>query len=399
MTNTESTNFNRLVTLRLKKTLSSGHSFLLFGPRQTGKSTLLEGIFAQFPSAQVLKYYFQLPSEQLRIESDPEILLREVEALGSPKPIYLFIDEIQKVPKVMDVLQFLIDKKKAVVAASGSSARKMRTLGTNWLPGRIQLEHLTPLTWGETEWHPRELSQILRYGSLPGILSQSDLAQRESSLTAYTHLYLEEEIRLEATVRNIPRFAKFLRLAALESGTAPNLSKIGGRVGLSHTTIREYFQILEDSLIIHRLPAFGGSRDAVLRTPKYYFFDIGVRNAASGIGHSEGILTLQIGTLFEHFIILEVIALSQGRARLFYWRTKQGQEVDLIVEHNDRRIAIEIKATERPNLDDFDGLETFRKKCRCDHSYLVCQISRPQRFGAIEAIPWWEVTERLKALF
>lgn len=392
----ESNSFNRLFKPRLKQALASGHSFLLFGPRQTGKSTLLEGIFDQLPG--VLRYYFQLPSEKLRIESEPEILLREVEAVNSPKPVYLFVDEIQKVPRVMDVLQFLIDKKKAVVAASGSSARKMRTLGTNWLPGRVQLEHLYPLTWGETEWHPRELPQMLRYGALPGILSQPNLAQRESDLTAYTHLYLEEEIRLEAAVRNIPRFAKFLRLAALESGTAPNLSKIGGRVGLSHTTVSEYFQILEDSLIIHRLPAFGGSRDAVLRTAKYYFFDIGVRNAASGIGHSEGILTLQIGTLLEHFIVLEVTALFQGRARLSYWRTKQGQEVDLIVEHKDRRIAIEVKATERPNSDDFGGLEMFRQKYRCDHSYLVCQISRPQRFGSIEAIPWWEITERLKDL-
>lgn len=393
----ESVTFNRVITPQLRKSLGAGRSFLLFGPRQTGKSTLLEELFAQLPAAQVLKYYFQLPSDQLRIESDPETILREVEALKSPKPIYLFIDEIQKIPRVMDVLQFLIDKKKIVLAASGSSARKMKILGTNWLPGRIRLEHLCPLTWEELGLHPAQLHQVLRYGALPGIVSQQDPAQREADLIAYTHLYLEEEIRMEAAVRNVPRFAKFLRLAALESGSAPNLSKIGSRVELSHTSIREYFQILEDSLIIHRLNAFGSKRDAVLRTPKYYFFDVGVRNAAGDLGHAEQILTLQMGSLFEHFVILEVIAQLKGSAQLSYWRSKQGEEVDLIIEQKDRRLAIEIKATEKPTQQDFHGLVAFCKKYRCPESYLVCRVPRAQQFGPNVALPWWNLLKRLKS--
>lgn len=276
--------------------LIKGRSFILFGPRQTGKSTLLEDIFTELPKEQVLRYYFQLPSERDRIESDPEVILREVEAKGSNNPVYLFIDEIQKIPQIMDVLQFLIDKKKAVLGATGSSARKMKNFGTNWLPGRVNIEHLYPLTWEETNLlnNQRDLQNTLCFGALPGILAEKDLAAREQTLFDYTSLYLDEEIRMEALTRNIPRFSKFLRLAALESGTSPNFSKIGGIIGLTHPTIREYFQILDDTLITHRLDAFGSSRDAVLRSSRYYFFDIGVRNAAAGIGCNKGVLTLQL---------------------------------------------------------------------------------------------------------
>lgn len=389
----ETIGFKRLESDKLLESLQKNHSFLLFGARQTGKSTLLEGLFAKLPQDRVRKYYFQLPSQTSTIAGDPEIILREVQAMRTSEPVYVLIDEIQKIPEVMNVLQYVIDHKLAIVAASGSSARKMKTLGTNWLPGRIHLHHLYPLTWQETGYAPDQLQTILRFGGLPGILSEQSEATREQSLESYSHLYLEEEIRMEALVRNVPRFAKFLRLAALESGTAPNFSKIGSQVEMSHTSIREYFQILEDSLIIHRLNAFGTQRDNVLRTPKYYFFDIGVRNAASGIGHSKGILVLQSGVLFEHFIILELIAHLGGTESLSYWRTKQGDEVDVVIDHHGHKMAVEIKATTKPNADDMKGLNLFCKKYKFKEVYLVCQIERAQKFGDVTALPWWEFLE------
>jgi predicted AAA+ superfamily ATPase len=393
----ESITFKRLKKKALIDSLKKERSFVLFGPRQTGKSTLLEEIFAEIPKTHSLRYYLQLPSTRERLEEDPEILIREVNALELKKPVYLFIDEIQKVPKVLDVLQFLIDNKKAVLAATGSSARKMKTLGANWLPGRIHLEYLYPLTWEEKGLleSPEKINEILLFGSLPKILSQKDSLQREADLSAYTHLYLEEEIRLEALTRNVPRFNKFLRLSALESGTAPNFSRIGKEIGLTHTTIREYFQILEDTLITHRIDAFGSKRDTVLRSSRYCFFDIGVRNAAADIGHSKGILTLQFGTLFEHFIILELLACLKHKARFYYWRTKQGKEIDLVIEQRNHFTALEIKATRNPSFNDFKGLWEFSRKYSCKDAYLICQIPRVQKFGSFLAIPWFEIHNKL----
>ena len=395
--NIESTAFRRLIQKKLQATLEKRKSFLLLGPRQTGKTTILEEIFASFPEKQKLKFYFQLPTERETIEADPEKILRVVEAQSTTKPIFLLIDEIQKIPKIMDILQFLIDKKKIILAASGSSARKMRTLGTNWLPGRIHLEHLYPLTWEEAGLldNSSRLSQYLLYGFLPGILSQKESRSMEEDLRAYTHLYLEEEIRAEAVVRNLPRFTKFLRLTALESGSHPNYSKIGSQVELSHTMVREYFQILEDSLLIHQIPAFGSSRDQVLRSPRYYFFDMGVRNAAAQIGHHEGILKLQMGVLFEHFIVLELLAQLKHKFQFSCWRTKKGEEVDLILEKGAKKIAIEIKATAKPTEEDFKHLKTFSKKYAPAQTLLVCQVSRPEKFGQALAIPWQKLHEHL----
>lgn len=329
-------------------------------------------------------------------ETDPEIVLRQVEA-KSTKPIYLYIDEIQKCPGVLDVLQYLIDKKKIVLMASGSSARKMRQTMTNWLPGRVHLEYLYPLTWGELGLiqRPQELNQFLLFGSLPEISSMQDIQWKKEHLTAYSHFYLEEEIRKEALVKKLPLFNKFLQLAALESGTSPNFSKISNQIGVSHPTVKEYYQILEDTLIVNRLEMFGSRRNHVLGKSKYYFFDLGVRNAAAKIGHSQGVLTLQTGILFEHFIVLECLAHWQHKAILNYWGDGSA-EVDLIWHQDEKIIAIEIKATRKPHINDFKGINKFNTKYKTHLNLLVCQIDKPQRFEAGLAIPWWMLHDYLK---
>jgi len=405
MIKNETITFKRLRTRYLYDKLSQGRSFLLFGPRQTGKSTLLEQVFNQLPRDRQIRYFLQLPSQRLEIERDPEVILRQVEALQSSRdeksePIYLLIDEIQKAPGVLDVLQFLIDKKKIILAACGSSTRRMRLLGANWLPGRVDLEWLYPLTWEESELtgSAADFEKSLLFGTLPGIFSMTDDAERSRALDQYTHLYLDEEIRMEAQIRNLPKFSKFLQLSALESGTAPNFSKIATQVGVSHTTIANYYQILEDTLIVHRVDAFGTARDQVLRSPRYYFFDRGVRNSAAQIGQSRGILNLQRGVLFEHWIVLEVIATLSANLRqavkIQYWRNKKGEEVDLVLQipqstHTaERLIALEIKATQKPTQDDFRGLRAFCSQYPCHAAFLICQTDRAQKFGDHLAIPW-----------
>jgi predicted AAA+ superfamily ATPase len=304
----------------------------------------------------------------------------------------VFIDEIQKLPALMDLLQFLLDEKRITLIASGSSTRKLRRGAANWLPGRIRLERLHPLTWRESGLldgpSPAALEERLLFGGLPGILSESDRLQRAESLRSYTSLYLEEEIRQEAAVRRLPPFARFLQLAALESGTSPNYSKLGAAVGVSHTSIREYFQILEDSLVSHRLPPFGSGRAALLRKSRHYFFDLGVRNSAAGLGHDPGLLPLQAGTLLEHLVLLETLAAGPADARLSYWRTQAGQEVDLVLERAGKVTAIEVKSTASPRQEDFAGLAAFKKLERCDACFLVCRVERPQKHAHGLALPW-----------
>lgn len=385
--------FKRELGAALQRSLRARRSVLLFGPRQTGKTTLIKEVVAGFRGR--LEYPLQLPSVRARLEADPEILRREVEAVKSRAPVLVFIDEIQKVPGLMDVLQYLIDEKKIVLIATGSSARKMRHGRTNWLPGRVLVEHLYPLTWKESGLLSEDgagealLEERLLYGGLPGVLAQGR-SRRAEDLRSYAALYLEEEIRKEAVVRRLPPFARFLQLAALESGSSPNLSKLAVDVGVSHTTIREYYQILEDSLIVHRLGSWGRSRSAVLHKAKYYFFDLGVRNAAALIGHDPGLLTLQKGVFFEHHVILEAMA-RRGPARLSYWRSKSGREVDLVIEREGKVTAVEIKATAKPGDSDFAGLAAFRAEEKCDRAYLICQVERPQRFEHAVALPWREL--------
>jgi len=394
------TTFKRFSTTGLHEDLRAGRSLLLLGPRQTGKSTLLKEVIKSFPT--VLEYPLQIPSVRTRLSLDPEIVLRE--AQGGKSPPIVFVDEIQKVPELLDVLQYLLDDKKIILAATGSSARKLRHGAVNWLPGRIHLRHLYPLTWEErgilssTGGNETLLEERLLFGGLPGILAEANTATRQSLLSTYATLYLEEEIRQESAVRRLPPFAKFLQLAALESGQSPNLSKIASQVGVSHPTVGQYFDILEESLILHRIPSFGMNRSDVLRKPRYYFFDTGVRNAAAGLEHSRGLLTLQAGPLFEQACVLELLATAPPGTKLSYWRTKRGDEVDIVLEKAGRTVPVEIKWTDTPRPEDFDGLKTFASQEKTKHAFLICRIPHPQKFNHGLALPWARMKDVWKSL-
>lgn len=393
MMKNETITFKKLTNQYYLEKVRSKQSFLLLGPRQTGKTTQIQQLCQDY-GGPTLTYPCQLPSVRQRLEQDPEVLVREVEALINQLPekqrILVWIDEIQKVPLVMDVLQFLLDQQKIILIGSGSSARSMRRFGANWLPGRIMMEYAYPLSYWEVNASESQanLDDILLYGSLPLILNHEDRQLREQQLHAYTQLYLEEEIRAEALSRDIPRFHRFLQLAALESGSAPNKSKIAQQVGMTHPTINTYFEILRDTLIVFELPAFGIKRSQVVTSSKYYFFDMGVRQSAAQLGHDPGLLTLEKGRLFEHWVIIEIQQMLKGRATLSYWRTKQHQEVDLVVEYKKTLIAIEIKSTHRPQKIDFKSLDMFSEQYRPQHSLMICFVPSEQQFGHHRAVPW-----------
>jgi predicted AAA+ superfamily ATPase len=235
----------------------------------------------------------------------------------------------------------------------------------------------------------------LIFGSLPGIVGQSDDKERADLLRAYTHTYLEEEIRAEALSRKIGQFSRFLELAAQESGTNPNLTKLSMESGVSVPTIKEYFSILEDTLVVEKVePYLKNARKRILTSPRYYFFDLGVRNALARVPLTEDLLNADKGRLFEHAVILEIIRRIRSQNldyRVHYWRTGGGAEVDCVIDTGASVIPIEIKAGAKVSLSDLRGLlsfiETYKGKVK--QAYVITNGRIPEKLtNIITAVPW-----------
>jgi len=396
--------FERHITNNLKRTLKNNKSIILLGPRQVGKSTLIKKILSKnFIFDSIL---LQNPELRIRYEKDPSRLIHEYELNNTNKLIY--IDEIQKVPTLFDSIQYLIEEHKKQFILTGSSARKLRRQKANLLPGRLILHHLDPLMWGELGFTKDRLipeiaipnisnsvrysmEESMVYGSLPEIISIAN-EQRKEILKSYSTIYLEEEIRAEAISRNIGVFSSFLQLIASESGRNPNFTKLSNETGISVITIKEYFQILVDTLIIHYLPPFiKSARRRIAKTPKYFFFDIGVKNATADVPLEKELVNIDRGSLFEHFIILEMFRRQRlnDNFRLYYWRTSTGLEVDFIVETNDKIIPIEIKSGKDIRISDLSGLNAFLDEHNLKKGYVVSQDLKPYKINdKITVIPW-----------
>lgn len=377
---------------KIKKALERNKSVLLLGPRQTGKTTLIKKIGGDLLISLVT------PEVRQRYEKSLALLSKEINALNTKKrmPI-VFIDEVQKVPQLLDSIQDIIDNKKANFIITGSSARKLRRgPNVNLLPGRVISVKLDPLTINESLL--KELNHFLIYGSLPSIISTENLSDKETDLESYVINYLEEEIRAEAIVRNIGSFARFLELAASEAGNIINLRKLSQEIGVSHTTIASYYQILEDCLIIERIEPITKSktRKKLTRSQKYLFFDLGVRRLAAqeGIKPSKE----QLGKLFEQFIGIELIRcsrISTKKARIRFWRDPDGPEVDWVIEEEGFYTPIETKWTDSPKDSDIKHLKTFLSEYKnTKEAYLICQTPKRLKLDEnIFAIPWQEVDE------
>ncbi|MBD3244813.1 MAG: AAA family ATPase [Candidatus Moranbacteria bacterium] len=393
---------------KLINCLKNNQSVLILGPRQVGKTTLIKNSLKNIDH--LIYYPLHHPKERLRLEKNPELIIDEVEAAKN-KP-FVFIDEAQKIPSLLDAVQYLIDEDKATFIITGSSARKLRRKKPiNLLAGRVIFFNLDPLAFGEMglikqnfipelsleNLNPKEnlkLNDLLLFGSLPQIIKENKETRKEL-LSSYTHIYLEEEIRAEALSRKIGDFSRFLELAALESGTSPNFKNLSNQSGVSQISIKEYYQLLEDTLIVERLdPYLKKARKRIFTSSRYYFFDLGVRNALANLPLEDGSINALKGPLFEHLIVLEILKrlkiLNKGY-RAYYWRTTGGAEVDLVIDLGNKLIPIEIKASEYVSLKKLKGLKNFLKdySSLADHGYVINLAKRPQKIDKnITAIPW-----------
>lgn len=387
----------RAIKERIDRALSRGKSILLLGCRQTGKTTLIREYSAD------LEITLLISKIRRGYESDPDLLIREVEALRADKgslPLVV-IDEVQKVPPLMDGVQYLIDKGVAQFILTGSSARKLKHgKSVNLLPGRVIRFHLDPLSLDELERPLSSIEDFLLYGSLPAIKLSQEKGFKEEELDSYVDLYLEDEVRSEALVRDIGAFENFLRLAAMESGNVLNFDKISQDVGVARTTIASYYQILEDCLVVHRVEPFieSRSRKKLTKSPKYLFFDLGIRRLAA---HEPPTLPESyLGSLFEQFIGLELLRWASKeteKVEVKFWREPSGPEVDWLLVKGQKLLPIEVKWTERPALRDAKHLELFLKEhSSVKKAYVVCRVERPQLLSEnVEAISWKDLHRKL----
>lgn len=400
----------RLLEPLLDYTLQRGKSVLLLGARQTGKTTLLQSYRTQT----AFYYNFIQPRVRRQFEQNPDSLSDEVEAYWKTshpkKPPLVIIDEVQKVPDIIDVAQYLIDSQRAQFILTGSSARKLKKRDEgdmNLLPGRVVKLQLDALTIREIALSMNSelpaLETLLRYGSLPSIFFETDEKNKETDLQAYSDIYLEEEIRQEALVRNLAAFSRFLELAAIECGKVMNMTKLSQDVGVNVHLINEYFQILEDSLIIEKIMPIieSASRKRLVRSPKYLFFDLGVHRICA----KEGLLLSEKtwGERFEQFVGIELsraLRLQSLQCELRYWRDHDGPEVDYVIEKNHRFLPIEVKWTENPILHDCRHLQKFIQEYPCfEMAYVVCRVPRKRLLTErVMALPWQELAEVIDGL-
>ncbi len=388
--------YYRIITTHVKEALDRGKSILLLGPRQTGKTTFIKTAIKPDISYSLIQ-----PRDRFRYESNPSLLSDEIQAqilLQNLKNPIIAIDEIQKVPLLMDVIQDLIDQKIARFILTGSSARKLKYGSSiNLLPGRLVLFHLDPLLINEiTETLP-SLEDLLIYGQLPAVINEPLARNKNKDLESYVTTYLEEEIRAEALVRNVTSFAKFLKLAATEAGQIINYSAIAQQIPyISHSTIANYFQILQDCLVVEKIEAFASNqvRKRLSKAPKFLFFDLGIRRLCA----NEGTLLpkANLGKLFEQFIGLELI--HSGRflpepIQITHFRDHNGPEIDYILQYQNQYVPIEIKYTDSPKEKDARHLKQFLEEHpSVKTAYIICTTPKPFVITPkIIALPWQQL--------
>jgi predicted AAA+ superfamily ATPase len=369
-------------------------SCFLFGPRQTGKSTLVRSILpGRSWTVDLLRN-----DTFLRYSKEPWLFRAEAEAQLDSGVVAIFVDEVQKIPALLDEVHSLIELKRARFILTGSSARKLKRGGANLLAGRAVTRHLHPLTMRE-QGDLFDLERTLRLGSLPAIVTSPEAEARDVLLT-YGETYLREEIQAEALVRNLGGFGRFLDVAAAQCGDLLNFTAVGRDAALATRTVQEYFQILEDTLIGFRLEAWRKSpRARMVAHPKFYLFDTGVTNALNR-RTSATLDPLARGRLFEQWIVLECLRLldySGGDARPYFWRTNQGAEVDLLIErHGKIKVAIEIKAAKRVASADLSGLRSFTDAHPKVPCLVVCQVPAPYRIGDVKVVPYQTFLDRFE---
>jgi predicted AAA+ superfamily ATPase len=361
--------------------LTATKSAFLLGPRQTGKSTMVRQSFAD------CRCYNLLHTDVfLRLSQRPARLREEL----LPTDSLVVIDEVQKLPILLDEVQALIDERGVRFLLTGSSARRLRARGVNLLGGRARMHTLHPFSWRELG-ERFSLPRALESGLLPSIYFSDD---PRSDLEAYVGQYLKEEIAAEAAVRSLPAFSRFLPVAGLSNGRLINYTNIANDAQVPRATVQEYFQILRDTLIGVDLPAWKQSiKRKPIATSKFYFFDVGVAHHLQQRRHlAPG--TPEHGEAFEAFFHHELRTYCDYASphSLHYWRSTSGFEVDFIL---DDHVAIEVKAKPIVGDQDLRGLRAIREEGTISKAIVASLEPAPRRVDGIEILPWETVLERL----
>ena len=355
-------------------------SCFLFGPRHTGKSTLVRHQLADLRTYNLLD-----PTLFIRLSRNPA-LIREALA---PQTEIIVIDEIQKMPALLNEVQLMIEEHGVRFFLTGSSARTLRRKGVNLLGGRARSRVLHPFVSAELGDHFR-LERALEFGLLPSVYFSDAPAE---DLAAYSGDYLKQEVAAEALVRNIGAFSRFLEVAALSHGRMINFAQIASDAQVPASTVREYYGILEDTFIAHEVPAYTETRKRkAVSTSKYYLFDIGLARHLQG-RRGLPLGTAEYGEAFESFVLQEIKGfcdyhlLDPPR----YWRSKSQFEVDFVVGE----LAVEVKAKKAVSHRDLRGLRALREENRLSHYVLVSLEPMARRVDGIDILPWREFLTRL----
>jgi len=368
--------------------LPDGQSAFLWGARKTGKSTLMR---ERFPESIV--YDFLKTDLLIELTKRPALLREQLEARPKEDLKYpVILDEVQKVPHLLDEVHWLIENKGIGFILCGSSARKLRRGHANLLGGRAWRFHLHPLTTREL---PKlDLLKALNDGLLPTHYLQP---HGRRSLRAYVSDYLKEEVFDEGLTRNIPAFSRFFESMGYSHGQLTNYANIARECGVDAKTVREYYHILIDTLLGMMLPPFKRrqNRQVISKASKFYLFDVGVAGFLSGrrIESERGEL---FGQAFEHFILMEIIAhhsYLELDHNLAFWRTKSGLEVDFVL--GDGKVAIEVKGTNSVQSKDLRPIKAFIDEYSPAKSIVVCNEEHARRVGEIDILPWRDFCDRL----
>jgi uncharacterized protein len=351
-------------------------SFFLLGPRATGKSTLIRQQLSQ--SATIIDL---LDSRLfLRLSGSPHDLESLIESKGDQ---IIVIDEIQRIPELLNEVHRLIEKKQLKFLLTGSSARKLRKGKANLLAGRVWETNFFPLL--RQEIPEFNLERFLRFGGLPAVyLSQYP----EEELDAYVNTYLKEEILAEGLIRKLPPFSRFLKTMSLSNGEVINITKLANDCQVPPSTVSEYIELLKDTLIGFMLPAWAESRKRkAIRTGKFYFFDPGITHTLAGTQSLDRNSNL-FGKSFEQFIGMEIRAyLNHSRKKLqfTFWRSTHGYEVDFLIGD---KLAIEVKAANRVTSNDLKGLRILSEEGIFSKYILVSQDPIETKDGEFQAMHW-----------
>ncbi|MFY8021450.1 MAG: ATP-binding protein [Bacteroidia bacterium] len=365
---------------------SENESLFLWGARQTGKSTLLNHLF---PDA--LLFDLLLSDVYERLSKNPSVF-REI-ILADHQNKIVIVDEIQRIPELLNEIHWLISKHQICFILSGSSPRKIIRGGFNLLGGRALRYELFPLV--SSEIPEFDLLKALNNGLIP----RHYLASNPKKLiAAYIGNYLKDEIAAEAKIRNIQNFSRFLEAAAFSNGEMVNFSNIASDCGVSSPTIKEYFQILDDTLIGKFVPAFQKKpKRRVITAPKFYFFDIGIVNHLLKRGEIQ-FGSEVFGNAFEHFIYMELHAYSQYSGKefpIYYWRTTSQIEIDFVL--GEHEVALEVKSSNNISSRHLKGLKSFSEEYQTKQLIMVCNEPFPRLIDNILLLPWKNFLEKLWA--